>query len=89
MPKSKKFFLLHERRETWRVRFEKKRHAFCEKCQGETIWLTCAEAALASGSSEREIFRLAENASIHFAETGSGLLLVCDCSLETFYSNQK
>ncbi len=84
MPKAKKIFLLHERRETWRVRFGKTRREFCGQCQKETIWLTVAEAARVSDLSERAIFRFAEDEKIHFKETDSGLLLVCGSSLETF-----
>ena len=84
MTKAKKILLLHERRETWRVRFDKNRRAFCRRCAAETVWLTGAQAARLSGLTEREIFRLADSGKTHFAETGSGLLLICETSLKTF-----
>lgn len=89
MSKAKKIFLLHERRETWRVRLEKMRRAFCEQCREETIWLTGAKAALIFDLSEREIFHLAENERIHFTESDSKLLLVCERSLESVCSTRK
>lgn len=82
MPKEKKFFLLHERRETWRIRLEKNRRGFCEPCLEETAWLTAAEAASISDLSEREIYRLAENGRLHFAESDTRLLFFCRRSLE-------
>jgi hypothetical protein len=82
MPKAKKIFLLHERRETWRVRIAGKTRGFCLQCEAETVWLSGAEAAQFAGLTEREIFRLAETDSkIHFRENEAGILLVCEKSL--------
>ena len=78
MAKAKKLFLLHEKRETWRVRIHRKmRYAMCPECQKEVAWLTCAEAAGNLGLTEREVFRLAEQGEIHSAESDEGRLLVC------------
>lgn len=88
MAKAKKIFLLRERRETRRVRFEKQRNFFCPSCGKETIWLNGAIAALLSGLSEREIFRLTEKGEIHFAKSDSGLMLICERSLSTFSPEQ-
>jgi hypothetical protein len=82
MAKAKKIFLLCERRETWRVRLDQKRRGFCPSCNKETIWLTVAEAARFSASSEREIFRLAESGKIHFRENETRILLICRKALE-------
>ena len=81
MPKAKKYLLLHERKETWRIRIGKKRSNFCELCEAEVEWLTSAEAAKMSGRSEREVFRLVENGQVHFAETEIGALMICSRSL--------
>ena len=83
MAKAKKLFLLREKRETWRVRIDKKvRSALCPECQQEVAWVTCAEAARNLGLTEREVFRLAEQGEIHFAESDEGRLLVCRFSLD-------
>ena len=78
MAKAKKLFLLREKRETWRVRIDNKlRYGMCPDCQEEVRWLTCAGAAKELGLREREVFRLAEKAEIHFAESEDGRLLIC------------
>ena len=82
MPKAKKIFLLHERRETWRLRIAGKTSGFCPQCEAETVWLSGLQAAQFSGLSEREIFRLTENARIHFQDNKEGSLLVCQNSLQ-------
>ena len=83
MGKAKKLFLLREKRETWRVRIDKKpRYASCHECQQEVSWLSSTEAAKVSDLSEREIFRLAESGKIHFGESESGLFVVCQRSLD-------
>ena len=83
MAKAKKLFLLREKRETWRVRIDKKVHfAMCPECREEVTWLTCAEAARVSDLSERDVFRLTERREIHFAESEAGSLRVCVRSLE-------
>ena len=82
MAKAKKIFLLHERRETWRVRVKSKTCGFCPQCEAETVWLTGTQATRFSGLTEREIFRLTENARVHFQENDEGLLLICRKSLE-------
>ena len=83
MSKAKKLFLLHERRETWRLRISSpKQQGRCGQCGKEVEWLPAAAAALVLGITEREIFRLAERGSIHFAESEAGSMLVCIGSLE-------
>ena len=81
MAKAKKLFLLHEKRETWRMRIDRRRNAMCPECQQEVNWLTGAVAAKVSDLSEREVFRLAESGKIHFAESQAGSLVVCQRSL--------
>lgn len=44
--------------------------AFCEECQALVNMASPQIAAILSGSSEREIFRLIEAGHIHFVETG-------------------
>ena len=84
MPKAKKLFLLHESRETWRLRLSSPApRGTCTKCGEIVDWLPAVVAALAFGMTEREVFRQAEEGSIHFAESASGTMLVCVCSLES------
>lgn len=73
--------MLHERRETWRLRTGKGRRAACPDCRKEAEWLTVSEAAHITGLSERAIFLLVENSEVHFAEAEDGVLLICLSSL--------
>ena len=82
MSKSKKLFLVREKRETWRVRLEKNRCGFCDRCATETVWLTVAEAAQIAGITDREMFQLADTPKIHHMESDSGAFMICDRSLE-------
>jgi hypothetical protein len=82
MAKAKKILLLTERREIFRLRISRQHgRQVCPVCEEEVGWLTGAEAAKLSNRSEREIFRLAENSGLHFAESEDGLLMVCGRSL--------
>jgi len=89
MSKAKKLFLVRERRETWRVRLEKNRLGFCDRCATETVWLTVAEAAEIAGITDREISQLADTAKIHHMESDSGAFMICDRSLESEVSRGK
>ena len=76
MAKAKKLFLLRERRETWRLRINRRhRREMCPQCKQEVDWLTIDEAELLS--SELNVSGFAEAGSVHLGEMESGLLLVC------------
>ena len=84
MAGAKKILLLQERRETLRLRINKRRRwATCPRCKEGVEWLSALEATALSGLSEREIFRLVERDRIHFLETELELLLICPRSLES------
>lgn len=53
--------------------------AFCPQCQASVEMTTPQIAAALVGSSEREIFRLIENALVHFVE--GERILICRDSL--------
>ena len=82
MPKAKKILYYRERRETWRIRLGKQRESLCDQCGEESMWLTTAEATNTACLTEREIFRMVEDGVVHFAESDSGLLLICEGSLK-------
>jgi hypothetical protein len=83
MAKARKIFLLRERRETWRMRTSRETcRARCPNCNEVVGWLTVAEAARTARLTELEVFRLAENGGIHYAESEAGSLFICGRSLE-------
>jgi hypothetical protein len=43
---------------------------FCPQCQGRVEMVTPQFAAVLSGKTEREVFRLIEMGEVHFVETG-------------------
>lgn len=85
MPRAKKILLLHERRETVRLRL-KRTHCsgWCGHCVAEVEWFPTLEAAEFLNVSEREVFRLVEASRIHFLEADLYSLLICRRSLEGF-----
>lgn len=88
MSGAKKIFVLHEHRETLRLRVSRKRRrGVCPQCLREVEWLTAVEAAQFLGVSEREVFRLVENDNVHFLEVELESLLICRRSLENLRSD--
>lgn len=81
MPQAKKIFLVHERHETWRLRFKRSVYAACADCGDEVGWITVAEAARSSGLSEVEVFNRAGEMRLHSIEDDEGRLLICERSL--------
>ena len=58
-----------------------RRRAWCGGCGPEVEFVTPEAAALASGVTTREVYRLVEAGVAHFFETNDGALLVCARSL--------
>ena len=54
---------------------------WCAPCGQQVRMVTADEAAELSGVSPRTIYRRVEAASLHFAETNGGCLLICTNSL--------
>ena len=83
MARAKKILLLHERRETLRLRFKRtQRSGRCAYCDAEVEWFTPLEAAEFLSLTEREVFRLVEAGRFHLFESEVQSLLVCRRSLE-------
>ena len=83
MARAKKILLLHERRETVRLRFKRTQcSGWCAHCEAEVEWFPALEAAEFLSVSEREVFRLVEASRIHFLEFDLLSLLICRRSLE-------
>lgn len=55
--------------------------AHCQLCAAWVEWLTPDEAVTVTGLSQRQLFRLIENAQVHFRETAAGGILLCRPSL--------
>lgn len=49
----------------------------CPVCPDEEPMITAEDAAAVFALSRREIYRLVETGRTHFAETASGVLLIC------------
>ena len=89
MARAKKILLLHERRETVRLRFKRTQcSGWCAHCEAEVEWFPVLEAAEFLGVSEREVFRLVEASQIHFLEFELQPLLICRKSLESIRENE-
>jgi len=84
MKKAKKFFLLNERRETWRIRFEAPRIAFCATCGTDVEWLTTHDSMRVLGINEIAVLKLTDAADVHSHEDDRGFLFFCRTSLERF-----
>lgn len=54
----------------------------CEPCGHEVRWLTPNQTAALTGLTLREIFRRIESNEVHFTEVKSGLVQICQNSLE-------
>ena len=50
---------------------------WCVECGKQVQFITPEEAARTTGTSARTIYQRVETATIHFAETSEGVLLVC------------
>ena len=57
----------------------------CDACGIEVEMLPPDMAAIASGVSTREIYRVIEEGQLHFAENAVGLLLLCSQSLNRMF----
>jgi len=80
--KNKKTEILIETHERTLVRWlEKEVRAFCRPCLTEGFFILPERAAIESGASVREIFRLVESGAVHFIETENRLTLICRASL--------
>lgn len=74
MPKkSKKLLITTETHEIVRIR----------RSGSTGPWLTVSETGAASGISEREVYRMAENREIPFHQSEDGHLFVCHSGLQT------
>ena len=54
---------------------------WCPTCQEEVDFIAVEEAATLAGTTQRKLFRLAEDGSIHLLETAEGRALFCSNSL--------
>ena len=80
--KNKKTEILIETHERTLVRWlEKEVRSFCRVCLTEGFFILPERAAIESGASVREIFRMVESGAVHFIETDNRLTLVCRASL--------
>lgn len=80
--KNKKTEILIETHERTLVRWlEKEVRSFCRACLTEGYFILPERAAIESGASVREIFRLVESGAVHFIETDNRLTLICRASL--------
>jgi hypothetical protein len=80
--KNKKTEILIETHERTVVRWlEKEVRAFCRTCETEGFFILPERAAIETGASVREIFRLVESSAVHFIETDNRLTLICRASL--------
>lgn len=74
--------ILIETRERTLLRWiEKEMQMLCAVCGSQSSFILPERAALETGTSVRDLFRLIENAAVHFIETADGLTLVCRGSL--------
>ena len=56
--------------------------AWCESCAVETKMISPDEAARFFGTTTRRIYRRSENGDFHFVETQTGMLLICNNSIQ-------
>ena len=70
-----------ERSEFFIRRSQRTVSAWCAECGGQVAVAAPEEAARATGTSARTIYRRIEAGTIHFMETPEGCLLVCLVSL--------
>ncbi len=54
----------------------------CESCGREVRWLTPDQTVALTGLTLREVFRRIESNEVHFSEVKSGLVQICQTSLE-------
>ena len=82
MGRTRRIEITVETEEVYVVRTRRRPHTlWCAACAAEVEMLTPEEAAAASGTSARAVYRLVETGLTHFAETPEGLLLICRGSL--------
>lgn len=82
MGKAKKFFLLNERRETWRIKLQEQRTAYCSRCGSDVDWLSTHDAMLLLNITELATIKLTGTADVHSQEDDRGFLFFCKTSLE-------
>ncbi|HET9531927.1 MAG TPA: hypothetical protein VFQ92_16325 [Blastocatellia bacterium] len=63
--------------------------AECRQCQRKVRMVPANEAAIITGISAREIYRLVEEGGLHFIEDRHGLLYICSESLQKLASIQE
>ena len=59
--------------------------ALCSRCRMDVLMLTAEAAALATGSSPREVYRWLESGQLHFQELPTGKIYICSLSLKPFH----
>jgi len=80
--KNKKTEILIETHERTLIRWlEKEVRSFCRGCLTEGFFILPERAAIETGTSVREIFRMVESGAVHFIETDNRLTLICRASL--------
>lgn len=70
-----------ERKQRLFISSRKMTRGWCADCAGTVNWMRPGEAAIVTGISSREIYRLVEAGQIHFQETVTGCPQVCCNSL--------
>ena len=70
-----------ERKQRLFISSRKMTRGWCTDCAGTVNWMRPGEAAIVTGISSREIYRLVEAGQIHFQETVTGCPQVCCNSL--------
>lgn len=82
MAKIEKVITIETRRQIWIRSHRKTCVAWCAACGSETLLLPPEQAAILSGTTQREIFRQIESGKLHFIEALEGALLICSKALE-------
>lgn len=80
MAKAKKYVLLSERRETWRMRVIRQMSGYCNDCGRETIWLTPQEIARMTFLTREDVGQLIIDGRVHYFEHAE-TTLICGLSL--------
>jgi hypothetical protein len=72
-----------------RIRRRQAVSAFCQTCGQEVLHLTIPRAAAVLQISEKEVFHLVENESVHSLETATGSLFICGNSVSVVARQRK
>ena len=81
MKKVRKTEINLEVREAIAIRTRRVLIAECRKCLRQVRMVSANDAAMISGLSAREVYRLVESGQLHFIEDPNGLLFICFLSL--------